>query len=36
MIIFTYHPAYMFKNPSVKRLIWEDLKTFKKLYEDLF
>ncbi|BAU23989.1 hypothetical protein THC_1625 [Caldimicrobium thiodismutans] len=36
MILFTYHPAYMLKNPSVKRLIWEDLKTFKKLYDDLF
>ncbi len=33
MIIFTYHPAFMLKNPSVKRLIWEDLKLFKELYE---
>lgn len=36
MIIFTYHPNYMLKNPAVKRLIWEDLKTFKRLYEELF
>ncbi|MCS7149412.1 MAG: uracil-DNA glycosylase [Caldimicrobium sp.] len=35
VIIFTYHPNYMQKNPAVKRLIWEDLKTFKKLYESL-
>ncbi len=35
-IIFTYHPSYMLKNPSVKRLIWEDLKTFKRLYEEIF
>jgi len=34
LILFTYHPAYMLKNPAVKRLIWEDLKTFKKLYEE--
>ena len=35
IIIFTYHPSYMLKNPSVKRLIWEDLKTFKRLYEEV-
>jgi len=34
LILFTYHPAYMLKNPAVKRLIWEDLKTFKRLYEE--
>lgn len=36
MIIFTYHPNYMLKNPAVKRAIWEDLKTFKRLYEEIF
>ncbi|PMP62677.1 MAG: hypothetical protein C0197_04030 [Caldimicrobium thiodismutans] len=36
LIIFTYHPSYMLKNPAVKRLIWEDLKTFKRLYEENF
>lgn len=36
MIIFTYHPNYMLKNPAVKRLIWEDLKTFKSVYEEIF
>lgn len=35
MIIFTYDPKFMLKNPAVKRPIWEDLKTFKKLYESL-
>lgn len=34
-IIFTYHPSYMLKNPHVKRLIWEDLKTFRTLYEKM-
>lgn len=34
VIIFTYHPNYMLKNPAVKRLIWEDLKTFRKYYEN--
>ncbi|MDM7203009.1 MAG: uracil-DNA glycosylase [Thermodesulfobacteriaceae bacterium] len=33
MIIFTYHPSYLLKNPSVKRLLWEDLKLFRGLYE---
>lgn len=36
MIIFTYHPSYMLKNPQVKRFIWEDLKTFRKLYDETF
>ncbi|MFN4131864.1 MAG: uracil-DNA glycosylase [Caldimicrobium sp.] len=36
MIIFTYHPSYMLKNPTVKRLIWEDLKAFRALYEKVF
>lgn len=36
VIIFTYHPNYMLKNPAVKRLIWEDLKTFKRVYEEIF
>ncbi|MFN4196602.1 MAG: uracil-DNA glycosylase [Caldimicrobium sp.] len=34
-IIFTYHPSYILKNPHVKRLIWEDLKCFKTLYEKI-
>jgi len=36
IILFTYHPNYMLKNPAVKRLVWEDLQKFRKLYEELF
>jgi DNA polymerase len=35
-ILFTYHPNYMLKNPAVKRLVWEDLQKFRKLYEEIF
>ncbi len=35
-IIFTYHPNYILKNPAVKRMVWEDLQKFRKLYEELF
>ncbi|NPA39088.1 MAG: uracil-DNA glycosylase [Thermodesulfobacteria bacterium] len=31
-ILFTYHPAYVIKNPATKRLVWEDLQKFKHLY----
>ena len=36
IILFTYHPNYMLKNPAVKRLLWEDLQKFRKLYEQIF
>ena len=36
IILFTYHPHYMLKNPAVKRLVWEDLQKFRKLYEQIF
>lgn len=36
VIVFTYHPNYILKNPSVRRLIWEDFQKFKKLYEEIF
>ncbi len=35
-ILFTYHPNYMLKNPAIKRLVWEDLQTFRRLYEEIF
>ncbi len=36
IVLFTYHPAYMLKNPAVKRLVWEDLQKFRRLYEEIF
>jgi len=32
-VFFTYHPAYVLKNPAIKRVVWEDLQEFKKLVE---
>lgn len=31
----TYHPAALLRNPNWKRGCWEDVQTFKKLYESL-
>ena len=29
----TYHPAYLLRNPSAKRLVWQDLKKVMQLLE---
>ena len=31
----TYHPAYLLRNPSRKREVWEDMKKIKKEYDRL-
>ena len=30
-LIPTFHPAYLLRNPSSKREVWEDMKLVKKL-----
>ncbi|WP_028840614.1 uracil-DNA glycosylase [Thermodesulfobacterium hveragerdense] len=35
-LFFTYHPGYILKNPGIKRVVWEDLQRFRKLYEKIF
>ena len=30
----TYHPAYLLRNPSDKRLVWEDMKKIRQLYRE--
>ena len=30
-LIPTYHPAYLLRNPSEKRLVWEDMKKMRKV-----
>lgn len=32
-VIPTFHPAYLLRNPSAKRLVWQDLKRVKALLE---
>ena len=34
-VIVTYHPAALLRNPHWKKDAWEDLKKFKKLYDEL-
>ncbi len=34
-LIVTYHPAALLRNPNWKRPAWEDMKMFKKLYDEL-
>lgn len=30
----TYHPAALLRNPAWKKLVWEDVQIFRKLYDD--
>ena len=34
-LIVTYHPAALLRNPNWKRPAWEDMKLFKKLYDEM-
>lgn len=34
-LVVTYHPAYLLRSPTKKRLVWEDLLFAKKLFEEL-
>jgi DNA polymerase len=33
-LIVTYHPAALLRNPGWKRPAWEDMKMFKKMYDE--
>ena len=33
-LIVTYHPAALLRNPEWKRPVWEDMKMFKKLFDE--
>ncbi len=34
-VMVTFHPAALLRNPNWKRDCWEDVKKFRKLYDDL-
>ncbi|HLP17708.1 MAG TPA: uracil-DNA glycosylase [Bacteroidota bacterium] len=34
-LVVTYHPAALLRNPNWKRPTWEDVKKFRKLYDEL-
>jgi uracil-DNA glycosylase len=34
-VIVTYHPAALLRNPNWKKDAWEDLKKFKRMYDEL-
>jgi DNA polymerase len=35
LLMPTYHPAFLLRNPNFKRDVWEDMKKIKKEYEQL-
>lgn len=34
-VMVTYHPAALLRNPNFKRDCWEDVKSFRKFYEEI-
>ena len=34
-MLVTYHPAALLRNPNWKRPTWEDMKRFKKMYDEI-
>jgi len=34
-VMVTYHPAALLRNPNLKRDCWEDMKKFRKLYDEM-
>jgi DNA polymerase len=34
-LMVTYHPAALLRNPNWKRPCWEDMQTFRKLYDEM-
>lgn len=34
LLVPTFHPAYLLRNPPAKRFVWQDLKTVKRLLEN--
>jgi uracil-DNA glycosylase len=35
LLMPTYHPAFLLRNPNSKRDVWEDMKKIKQEYEKL-
>ncbi len=35
-LMVTYHPAALLRNPNWKRPTWEDMKMFRKMYDETF
>ena len=35
LLIPTYHPAYLLRNPSAKRQVWEDMKAVRAKLQEL-
>ena len=33
MLIPTFHPAYLLRNPSAKREVWEDMKKVRDILQ---
>jgi DNA polymerase len=33
-LLITYHPAALLRNPNLKKLVWEDVKQLRSLYDE--
>ena len=33
-LMITYHPAALLRNPDLKRVVWEDMKLLRRLYDE--
>lgn len=33
-LLVTYHPAALLRNPNLKKLVWEDVKMLRKMYDE--
>jgi uracil-DNA glycosylase len=31
----TFHPAYLLRNPDAKRLVWDDMREVRRVYDEL-
>ncbi len=34
-LLATFHPAYLLRNPNMKRLVWEDMQMLRARYDEL-
>lgn len=35
ILLITYHPAALLRNPHLKKIVWEDMKQLRKMYDEL-
>ncbi|MFQ5799841.1 MAG: uracil-DNA glycosylase, partial [Bacteroidota bacterium] len=35
LVLCTYHPAYLLRNPAAKKQVWEDMQMLRRLYDEM-